>query len=107
MGNRVHIFLVLLLLGMVQSYNLDLECFLADSQGCLQVCVDATEDICSEPSVGSASPVGLPPRGFTLEVFLTLSEHADSDFLERTYLSSSGSGSPPVGLRAPPLDPIV
>lgn len=102
MKNRIHICLILLLLGLVQSYNLDLECFLADTSGCLQVCQTATEDVCAEPSVGSAPPIALPQRNFEFEQFVYEIDCPKGDYSQTVSLSSSGPIKLPVGLRAPP-----
>lgn len=102
MRNRLNICLLFALLGLVLSYNLDLECLLATQDNACEVaCQESIEDTCADPSLGSAPPAVLPSRPFSLPAFLA----------EQMELQPVDSGwdSPrdpaaflPLGLRAPP-----
>ena len=90
------------LLGVLLSYNLDLECFLEGESGCQLLCQEATEDLCLEPALSAGPPPTLPVRYFVLQVYPT---EVDPEFTFLDYewaLPRSQMASLPVGLRAPP-----
>lgn len=90
-----------LLLGLLLSYNLDLECFLDRGTSCQQLCESVADDICAEPSYWSSHQIALPSRPFEYQAYLT----------ERVvWLAPAASDPRPTGprltaslrLRAPP-----
>jgi len=91
---------VWVLLGLLLSYNLDLECFL-EGDSCPIVCQEAAEDLCLEPSF-SGPPPTLPVRYFSLQVD---SKEIELEFVLPDFewaLPRSQMAFTPVGLRAPP-----
>jgi hypothetical protein len=98
---RLNIWFVFILLGLLLSYNLDLECLSAGNGACQQVCQEAAEDVCAEPSFGSAPLAALPSRPFHFETFLVQAPGLPATIFQEP--KPSGPGSPlPLGLRAPP-----
>ena len=98
---RLNIWFVFLLLGLLLSYNLDLECLLDDQGVCRQVCQESVEDICAEPSFGSPPVVALPTRTFVFQSIVveatSWSHHISRDPLPSRPPSCSSR------LRAPPV----
>ncbi len=104
---RLHMLWVMLLLGTLLSYNLDLECVLADhGTGCQTVCQESAEDSCADPVMGSPPVIALPTRpfvyqAFLAEIFLYTAEPVEAHpYTDQTWFRS-------VGLRAPPLSLLV
>ena len=101
MKPRLNIWFVFMLLGLLMSYNLDLECIAAGDGACQQICQEAVEDVCAEPSFGSAAVVALPSRPFRFQAFLV-----EAPFFARTVFQEPPPSGPglllPLGLRAPP-----
>lgn len=97
--------LVLILIGLFVSYNLDLECVLASDTHCqMTSChVTATEDICAEPSFSSPPVVAILARDFQLEprVFVQISDNAT--YANDTRILLEPRLKIPIGLRAPPI----
>lgn len=89
------------MITLLVSYNLDLECLLADDGACRQVCQEASEDICAEPSFGSSPAVAILPRPFVFQ-FFTGVECTLAQAVSQNPLPSAPGLSLPVGLRAPP-----
>lgn len=98
---RLNISFLLVLLALFVSYNLDLECLLADPGVCQQVCQESADDICAEPSFGSPVTVALGSRAFVFQWFaLETCTHSITVYQEPR---PSGPGLlSSVGLRAPP-----
>ena len=103
---RRHISLVLVLLGLFVSYNLDLECVLNNDSHCAVVsCHDVTaDDVCAEPSFSSPPVVAIVIRDFQLEPRAT---EQTTDYSAILSSHSSTVDDPrlkiPIGLRAPPV----
>ena len=104
---RLHVLWVMLLLGTLLSYNLDLEGVLADhGTGCRTVCQESAEDSCADPVMGSPPIIALPTRpfvyqAFLAEIFLYTAEPVEAHpYTDQTWFRS-------VGLRAPPLSLLV
>lgn len=97
---RLNIGLTLVLLGLLLSYKLDVECILGGRQ-CRQMCQQSATDMCADPSYGSHYEVALPVRPSVLQPYI----------VERPeWLPPVSSELPPSGpgitiltrLRAPP-----
>ena len=98
---RLNISFLLVLLALFVSYNLDLECVLADHGVCQQVCQESAEDICAEPSFGSPAIVALGSRVFVFQWFAL--ETCTRVIITYQEPLPSGPGLlSSVGLRAPP-----
>jgi len=93
--------LILSLLGVLLSYSFDLECFLENGQACVQVCDQASEDVCSEPLLGSTPSAALVTRLFVLQPYVQ-GPAVLVAFLPQERVFSSFLTLLPVGLRAPP-----
>jgi len=84
------------------SYNLDLECISAGDGACQQVCQEAVEDVCAEPSFGSATMVALPSRPFHFQAFLVQAAVLPYTTFQEPIMPSGPGLLLPLGLRAPP-----
>ena len=100
---RKKISLALVLIALFVSYNLDLECFLANDSGCIVSCQDGGEDLCSEPSFSSPPGVAVLVRQFQIEPLTTSSLTKDSWQDERDHVVIEPRLKIPIGLRAPPI----
>lgn len=98
---RLNISFLLVLLALFVSYNLDLECVLADHGVCQQVCQESAEDICAEPSFGSPAIVALGSRVFVLQ-WLALETRTQAIVVYQEPRPSGPGLLSSVGLRAPP-----
>lgn len=104
---RLHSFLLLLLLGVLFSYNLDLECFLAPTDTvCQAACLESGEDNCSDPLIGSSPGSALPTSEFQLSFSAVQPTDCALSFPPIAPPLES-SVHLPVGLRAPPQSPAI
>ena len=97
--------LVLILIGLFVSYNLDLECVLASDIHCqMTSCHDAdTDDICAEPSLSSPPVVAILVRDFQLEPRVLIQKVRCAAYASETEIFYEPRLKIPIGLRAPPV----
>jgi len=99
---RLNMYLTMLLLGLLMSYNLDVECMFVDGTACQQICQEAAADVCADPSYGSHYVVAIPVRPSVFEAYLIESPIWLSPVLREPPPSGPGIDFP-TRLRAPPL----
>lgn len=97
--------LVLILIGLFVSYNLDLECVLTSDIHCqMSSCHDAgTEDICAEPSLSSPPVVAILVRNFQFEPRVLIQEVHSAAYASEAAIFYEPRLKIPLGLRAPPI----
>jgi hypothetical protein len=92
---------VLSLLGVLLSYNLDIDCILSGTPDCCYSSHQSVDDNCAEPLLGSNHIALLAISVFVFEVFLLEQEELNSA-PHYEDIPPATSDRRPVGLRAPP-----